>query len=184
MNWLFLKLSRKTFLELLRRTLASALIAGTYGMLHDQITYAIAPEYYTHFKFDQFAYADFGQPEPLFVAVIGFLATWWVGAIAGWLLARSSILPDGNLLSRREFLKGLLMILGISFTFAAAGSLHGRFDSGMASGLRTFWLERGVQDVDAFLWVGSIHTYGYIGAGIGLLAILVSLRRAVRRNSG
>ena len=34
---------------MLRFTLIGALIAGTYGVLHDQITYSIGPEYFTQF---------------------------------------------------------------------------------------------------------------------------------------
>ena len=39
-----------------------ALIAGVYGVFHDQITYSISPEYFTRLKFLQFHYADFGFP--------------------------------------------------------------------------------------------------------------------------
>jgi hypothetical protein len=30
------------------------LVAGLYGIFHDQLTYTISPEYYTKFKFIQF----------------------------------------------------------------------------------------------------------------------------------
>ena len=66
--------------------LMGALIAGLYGVVHDQITYSMSPEYFTRVKFFQFHYADFGLPPRSFVAEIGFLATWWVGLIAGWFL--------------------------------------------------------------------------------------------------
>jgi hypothetical protein len=36
-----------------------ALIAGAYGILHDQISYTISPEYFTKLKFEQFHYANF-----------------------------------------------------------------------------------------------------------------------------
>jgi len=78
----------KLRLDLLRRMLGyavlGALIAGCYGVLHDQITYSISAEYFTRLKFLQFHYADFRFPARVFVAEIGFLATWWVGLIAGW----------------------------------------------------------------------------------------------------
>ncbi len=71
--------------------LAGMGIAGIFGILHDQITYTISPEYFTRMKFDQFSYADFGYPPRIFVAEIGFLATWWVGLIAAWFLARVAL---------------------------------------------------------------------------------------------
>ena len=51
------------------------LIAGLYGALHDQLSFTIAPEYFTRFKYDQFGFepAWFGGHRPT-VAVIGFLA--------------------------------------------------------------------------------------------------------------
>lgn len=39
----------------------SPFIAGLYGVLHDQLTYTIAPEYYTKFKFYQFGLWEEGQ---------------------------------------------------------------------------------------------------------------------------
>ena len=65
-----------------------AMVAGVYGILHDQITYTISPEYFSKFKFDQFRYAEIGLPDRVFVAEIGFLATWWVGFFSAWFLAR------------------------------------------------------------------------------------------------
>ena len=65
-----------------------AVLAGLYGILHDEITYTISPEYFTRLKFYQFDYADFGLPPRVLVAEIGFLATWWVGFFAAWFLAR------------------------------------------------------------------------------------------------
>ena len=31
---------------------AGAMLAGVYGILHDQVTYTISEEYFTRFKFD------------------------------------------------------------------------------------------------------------------------------------
>jgi hypothetical protein len=71
--------------------MVGALIAGCFGILHDQVTYTISPEYFTRMKFGQFRSADFGFSERIFVAEIGFLATWWVGLVVTWFLARIAI---------------------------------------------------------------------------------------------
>jgi len=57
-------------------SLVGAVMASVYGVMHDQFTYSISPEYFTRLKFLQFQYADFGLPARFFVAEIGFLATW------------------------------------------------------------------------------------------------------------
>lgn len=44
---------KKAFLTVLLMILA-CLIAGVYGALHNQISYTVAPEYFTKFKFYQF----------------------------------------------------------------------------------------------------------------------------------
>ncbi|MBN1149739.1 hypothetical protein JXA84_00775 [candidate division WOR-3 bacterium] len=70
--------------------LGSPLIAGIYGMLHDQFTYTVSREYYTKFKFIQLGLTKNGEtltyPERLGVAKVGFLATWWTGIPIGVLL--------------------------------------------------------------------------------------------------
>ena len=69
-------------------TVLGALLAGGYGVIHDQITFTIVPEYFHNFKFYQFSYADLGLGDRVFVGCVGFLATWWVGLIVGWILSR------------------------------------------------------------------------------------------------
>src|SRR3954468_16183226 len=81
-----IKLSRLP--AMIRVSLLGALFAGIYGAVHDQVSYAISPEYFTKLKFHQFWYADFGFHPRVFAAEVGFLASWWVGMIIAWLLAR------------------------------------------------------------------------------------------------
>ncbi|WP_271785384.1 hypothetical protein [Aquimarina algiphila] len=49
------------------------LIAGVYGILHDQISFSISPEYFTKFKFPQFQIGFMGQNQPrLSASIVGF----------------------------------------------------------------------------------------------------------------
>src|SRR5215213_5556426 len=83
--------TRRTFMSFVRKFLtwaalvvAAALLAAVYGALHDQLSYTVSPEYFTRFKFVQFAFAGVDElPPRIGAAVVGALATWWVGAIAG-----------------------------------------------------------------------------------------------------
>lgn len=67
--------------------LLTPILAGLYGILHDQFTYTISPEYFTKFKFIQFRLMNEGKlifPNVRFaVAIVGFFATWWTGIIIG-----------------------------------------------------------------------------------------------------
>jgi hypothetical protein len=156
-----------------------AFIAGFYGVLHDQITYSISPEYFTRLKFLQFRYADFGLPPRVFVGEIGFLATWWVGLIAGWFLARVAVpaLPGRN--ARAGILRGFATMLACGFLAALVGFLVG-LRLGPDSDLSVwqgFVTTRGVVDLPNFVRVAYIHNASYLGGLIGLIVALLYLRR-------
>ena len=88
-----------------------AIVAGIYGVLHDQLTYSISPEYFTNLKFKQFHYADFGLGDRVFVSCIGFLATWWVGLIIARFLARRFIPDQPRVIAYRKILKAVAVVL-------------------------------------------------------------------------
>ncbi|MBY0477032.1 MAG: hypothetical protein K2Q24_05260 [Chitinophagaceae bacterium] len=154
----------------------SVLIAGIYGILHDQITYSISPEYFTKFKYKQFGF----EPEWLgghrqTVAVIGFLATWWTGLFIGFILGLLSlILPDHKQMIS-TLSKTLRIILAIAITTGFLGFLYGNFY--LAKTEVSWWLPEDLIEKDKFIIVGSIHNFSYIGGILGLFAGIVYLVR-------
>lgn len=102
-------------------SVCGALVAGVYGILHDQVTFTISPEYFTKFKFEQFHWADRGLSERVFVGEIGFLATWWVGFFSGWFLARRLIPCQPRLVAYRQILVGLAIIVACAMLSASMG---------------------------------------------------------------
>lgn len=156
--------------------LTGALIAGAFGILHDQITYTISPEYFTRLKFDQFRAADFGFPSRVFVAEIGFLATWWAGLIAAWFLARIA-LPKFHSPEKRV-MKAMVIVIGITILFGVAGYFIGPtlFEN------RPDWREAldsmRVIDTTAFHRVAAIHLGSYAGAFLGWLAMMVKFAKS------
>lgn len=160
-----------------------ALIAGTYGIFHDQITYSIGPEYFTKLKFAQFEYADFGFPRRLFVSEIGFLATWWVGLFAGWFLARIAVPAWPGPVAVRKCVAGF----GVIFAFAAISAGVGAYLGFHHSPDYTYWQEMclslGATDVPAFVRVAYIHNAGYLGGLIGLIAAIFRLLWQRRKKS-
>jgi hypothetical protein len=165
--------------------LLSALLAGFYGVIHDQITYTISPEYFTRLKFAQFHYADFGLPSRVFVGEIGFLATWWLGFIAGWFLARVTVPSCPALEARRRCFQGFAMIFACAIAASAAG-----FGLGLRLGpdadlsnWRAIASRLGVLDLRSFVCVAYIHNAGYLGGLIGLIAAIIYLRRPRTRTA-
>src|SRR5438105_3464978 len=88
MNIFYPIIPRRRWIGILKISALGAVLAGFYGAIHDQLSYTISPEYFTKMKFIQFSYADFGWPQRVFASEVGFLASWWVGGIGGWILAR------------------------------------------------------------------------------------------------
>ena len=114
--------------------------------------------------------------------VIGFLATWWVGMIAGWVLGRVTISPTGVLLP----IPRLLGLFAIILTFAAVsgvlGFAYGTVTWDLAETKWSSWrVSCGVQDLPAFARVGHIHAFGYVGALLGLIVAAVIARRQALR---
>lgn len=164
-------------LPLLRRitglALAGAVVAGSYGILHDQLTYTLSPEYFTRLKFSQFAWAEFGLSPRLWVAEIGFLATWWVGFAGTWFFARvaasrhpAAALPGSV---RRMWLVLLISAAAAGAIGFLAGPAYYLSDSAWNDAISALQLDH----PRAFAQVAGIHLGGYLGALIGWLAAML-----------
>lgn len=177
-SWLKYLVPRIALLDwptLLVSTLIGSVIAGLYGVLHDQLTFTISPEYFRKFKFNQFAHADLGLGDRIFVSTIGILATWWLGAIAGWFLARRALSNRSGGSAYRQIRSGILVMLTVVFLSGCLGYLWGigrgltADDSAWDAALN----EIQIQDKKAFIRVAFIHNFGYLGGLVGLLFALV-----------
>ena len=175
---LYPKLRLDLLAPMLSYAVVGALIAGVYGVFHDQITYSISPEYFTRLKFLQFHYADFGFPARVFVAEIGFLATWWVGLIAGWFLAWVAVPTFPAEKARFGVFRGFGIIFAGALVAALVGFLLGLRlgpDSDLSNWQR-FATSRGVVDLPNFVRVAYIHNASYLGGLVGLIVALLRLR--------
>ncbi len=179
MNVLYPRFPLRHLPTMLGISAIGCIIAGAYGILHDQITYTLSPEYFTEFKSEQFEFADFGFPLRVYVAEIGFLATWWVGLISGWFLSRLTM-PH---MDRAAALRICCYGFGIVFVFAILGGLigagwgwHRMHDADLGQWV-PFAESYGVRDIPHFVWVGFIHNCSYAGGLLGLIASLIYARR-------
>jgi hypothetical protein len=105
--------------------LTGALLGGMYGIVHDEITYSISPEYFTHLKFAQFHYADLGLGNRFFAATIGFLATAGVGLVGAWFLARRLIPSQPRRQAYRQIGQGFACVFVCGVCAAALGFAYG-----------------------------------------------------------
>lgn len=180
-QYLYPQIKTADIFPILKCALIGALTAGFYGIVHDQITFTISPEYFTKLKFKQFQYADFGLNDRLFVAVIGFLATWWVGLFVGWIFGRRHIPNQARNDAVRKIRKGFLIVFVSALGFAIGGCIYGY--SVKSSTTLSSWLSilnyYGVDDGLAFVRVAYIHNASYIGGLFGFIYTFLFVRPEV-----
>jgi hypothetical protein len=171
---------RRRLPALIRVTLLSALFAGGYGAVHDQVSYTISSEYFTRFKFRQFADADFGWPARVFVGEVGFLATWWVGLIGGWILARMGLAELSErspwyFTARTWAIAGAVAIL--------CGGLGGLLGVAHAQGDLSSWREwqetLELENLSGFVIVAYLHWGSYLGGLLGIILASVYVEKTV-----
>jgi hypothetical protein len=154
------------------------IVAGLYGVLHDQATYTISPEYFTKLKFQQFAYADFGLGDRVFVGTIGFLATWWVGFLAAWFLGIRYIPHQRRSKAYGQIWHGFLCVVGCALVCGACGFAYGLWrgpDADYSSW--NFACGRyAIADTWSFVRVAYVHNASYFGGLLGLVVALVVIR--------
>ncbi len=159
---------------MLALTFVGAGLAGLFGIVHDLVTFAISPEYFTKMKFDQFRYADFGFGDRVFAGTIGFLASWWVGAFAAWFLARRLIPAQPPRQAVGQVLLGFLCVFVLTLLCGVCGYLIGIVSGPHAD--YSSWDEMlrflDIEHEWAFIRVAYIHTGSYVGGLLGLLFAL------------
>ena len=164
------------------RSLAIILLAVvgaiSYGIVHDQVTARICVEYFT-----------IGHPrviaseDPTMLAFTwGVLATWWVGAALGGLLAIAARLGTWPLLTARDLVRPvfvLLVVMGVASL--AAGLLgHHLAESGQVVLLEPFASRLPADKHVPFLTDLLAHNAAYLFGGLG--GLLLALRTVfVRR---
>ncbi len=177
MNLLYPDFDLRLLPRMLKMAGLGGVIAGSYGVIHDQITYSISPEYFTHMKFEQFAWADCGFPPRVFASVIGWLASWWVGVFSAWFLARLTVPAWPATDAWRITLWGFAITFAGSALAAIAGAALGSRPAARNADWDSYADLLGIRDVPAFVQTGYIHNGSYLGGAIGLIVACVTIIR-------
>jgi hypothetical protein len=176
-NILYPKIRAAELPGMLGYAVAGSLLAGLYGVIHDQVTFSISPEYFARLKFAQFHYADFRLPPRVFVAEIGFLATWWVGLVAGWFIARVAVPACSPPEALRRCARGFLIVIACGFAATIIGYVLGLLHGADYSAWESMASRLGIVDLPSFVRVAYIHNASYLGGLIGLVAAVIYLRQ-------
>jgi hypothetical protein len=164
----------KKFLTLIGIIVGGCVVAGLYGILHDQLTYIISPEYYTKFKFYQFGLMDEGN-EAIFefpriqVSIVGLMATWWMGIPIATVLGLFSLHTD-----RKFMIEIAMKAFIVTITIAFFGGLYGLYEGYNyisvlpKEKLPRWFIPDNLVDFRSFIAVGSMHNASYLGGFFGL----------------
>jgi hypothetical protein len=149
---------------------AAVLVAGLFGMIHDQISYSVSDEYFTKFKFIQFHLLDSDVPERIRVAEVGFLASWWMGIPLGLLCGSAGFVQRSPALMQRALIWSLLVIPAFTLTFALAGLAFGWGQTGTIdlANYRGWFIPAGVTEPRRFLCAGYMHNSAYLGGALSI----------------
>jgi hypothetical protein len=150
--------------------LCTPIIAGFYGVIHDQISFTISSEYYTKFKFDQFGVGP-EVPYRLGASYVGWIATWWMGIPLGIILGLIGLIQFDWRLMLKAYYKSLPWIIGAALLTGLLGLIYGRLfliDKDL-----NWFIPANLIDRKHFIMVGSMHNFSYIGGLTGLLIGIV-----------
>jgi amino acid transporter len=148
-------------------------VSGLYGILHNQISYTVSPEYFTRFKFRQFGLVDTPLPERVRASLVGFLASWWLGIPIGLLIGAAGFIHRGAGQMFRVSLWSILVAVAFTLLFGLGGLLYGDIQTADIDldDYRGWFIPDDVVDVRRFLCAGYMHNSSYLG---GVLAVLVA----------
>jgi|LauGreDrversion4_2_1035121.scaffolds.fasta_scaffold1588390_1 hypothetical protein len=156
--------------------LACVVMAGLFGVLHDQISYSVSPEYYTQFKFRQFHLLDLALPERVRAGIVGFLACWWMGIPLGAAVFAMAWRQPTLLSMRKALWSSLPIMAGVTLAISLLGLAWGWWHVTLQP--REAWprwyIPPGVQDARAFVTVGCMHAAAYAGGVLSVLAVWFS----------
>ncbi len=184
----------KKFLIFLLILIIAPLIGGLYGIIHDQFTFTLSPEYYTKFKFYQFNLMDTGVeaifPNPrLQVSMVGFMATWWIGIPIGLILGFEGLRhKDAKTMFRITF-KALIITVSVALIVGLLGLAFGYFIlvNRPIESFEGWYIPNNVIDVKSYIMVGAMHNFSYIGGVIGLVVAIIysaRIRKRYKNESG
>ena len=166
----------------------ATLAAALYGIVNDQITVSISPEYFSVFKRRQFwdllaAAGLENAPTRVQAILIGAAATWWFGLLLGLIVGVAGVVGRSPRLTTRGFLRavGLVMLVAAvtSLALGVWGYTHAPLRHGSASGeIEAMWpFLDGIQDTRHAFAVGFWHDGAYLGGLIGTILACVRVRK-------
>jgi len=151
----------------------AVVLAGLYGIAHNQISYTVSPEYFTKFKFRQFGFVDMPLPERVRASIVGFLASWWMGIPIGLLVGAAGFFHRDYRRMFKVSLWSFGLVVAFTLLFGLCGLFYGYLQTTNfnVSQYRGWFIPDDVVNLRRFLCAGYMHNSSYLG---GMLAIVAA----------
>ncbi len=162
-------------MEFAKIVLLSIAAASCYGILHDQITTRICLEYFTVFHPPVF---PTGNPTLLALGW-GVIATWWLGAFLGVVLAISARIGHRRKVTAGELARPILRLLAVMALSALLFGTTGYVLTGRGMIAPPAWV-RGIlpqRSYNAFMADWWAHNASYAVATLGGIVLCVMTYR-------
>src|SRR5215469_17229052 len=104
---------------------SAIVLSGIYGVLHDQISYTVSPEYFTKFKFRQFGLVEMNLPDRARASIVGFLASWWMGIPIGLMVGGAGFIHSGHQKMLKITLWSFVIVIAVTLCFGLGGLVYG-----------------------------------------------------------
>lgn len=160
----------------------AAVVASFYGAVHDQISYTFSAEYFTKFKFEQFGMPWARNTPRAGAALVGALATWWMGVLIFMVLGLFGFFFRTPRLMAVNLAKSFVVVILVALVTGLVGLAYGYYrvnDETIAHYMHWVWPE--VDDPVQFVRVGFMHNASYLGGVLGLITGIAFLLIARQR---
>lgn len=162
---------------------AACVVAGLYGMIHNQISYTVAPEYFTQFKFAQFL-VPASQHNRWGASMVGWQAAWWMGIVIGSILVPFGLIIPGWQQYLRTMGQTFLVVMLTTLT-VGLGALAYAYATFTPATIAISRYPARITQPLAFARAGYMHNFSYLGGLVGIIVgilfLLVQRRRIKRR---
>ncbi|WP_424939200.1 hypothetical protein [Aliiroseovarius sp. S253] len=150
----------------------ACVLAGIYGIVHNQISFTVGPDYFYALKFPQFRIPELLQSR-IGAAYVGWQASWWMGLVIGIPIAVMSLGIPSAKQARRVFLQAAVLVVAITLTL---GLVSLAFDPPMEH----IPVPAAAEDPIGYGRAAMLHDTSYLAGMIGLVVGLIYVGAQVR----
>lgn len=165
--------SRAHFVESAKIILLAIAAAIAYGIVHDQITIRVCPEYFT------IAHPHILNTDSLTLIALGWgvVATWWGGLAAGILFAIAGRAGSPEKVTWRRFVRlALLLLLVMALCATAAGFIgYWLSSSGQIPSVQAWGSMLSVDKQPRFMADLFAHAISYLVGALGSVTIALAI---------